>query len=358
MGGYTAGDTVDRGFRGLHLLELDTDSGKLECRPWAEHGRNPSWVHVGSRLRIVWTCDEVEGPAGTVSAFTLPRDDGTPRLLGTWASGGGSPCHLAPSADGRFLGIANYACGTFGLIPLGDDGLPAGPVLQVPGGTGSHAHMAWPEVLPGLEDVAFLVSDLGRDCLRGVTATGTAGSARGTGRVLWQARPGDGPRHLAALPGGGIGVIHELSGDVSGLAVRGDGLEEIWRLASPVKHRVRESGGGPAASALRVLPLPSRGARILASYRGRHNLIASWDLPAGFPVTPGKEGMPTPEIFPLEGRTPRDFTIARGGRFVVAACQDSQRVDSYWLTPEGMGSTGFHADCPAPTCIAALYPET
>src|SRR3546814_2068452 len=56
-------------------------------------------------------CSSDLGKEGTVSAFKFDRKTGELRLLNTQPSGGGAPCYLTISEDGKFLFTANYSGG-------------------------------------------------------------------------------------------------------------------------------------------------------------------------------------------------------------------------------------------------------
>jgi 6-phosphogluconolactonase len=180
----------------------------------------PSFVITSADGRFVYAV--LESQDGHVGAWSV--SDETPwRPLGQQSTGGADPCHLALSADGRWLLAANYTSGSVSVHPVEDGGsLGARTDLVQHEGTpgpqadrqdGPHAH----QVVFAREGV--LACDLGLDVVIGYRLE--------NGQLTEVARSampsGSGPRHLV-LDGSVAYVIGELAStvtvcDVTGLSL-------------------------------------------------------------------------------------------------------------------------------------------
>ncbi len=112
--------------RGIHLFEVDRDSGALAPRGVYEMGTSPSCLTfnaAGTRLYSANETDRVgEGKEGTVSAFAVDRNDGQLKLLNTVRSGGAGPTYVSVHPSGKFLLVANYFGGSVSVLPILADG--------------------------------------------------------------------------------------------------------------------------------------------------------------------------------------------------------------------------------------------
>src|SRR5688572_7859972 len=112
--------------RGIHLFEVDRDTGDLRPAGVHELGTSPSCLALnadGTRLYSANETDRV-GPdrEGTVSAFAIDRATGRLALLNTVRSGGAGPTYVSLHPAGRHLLVANYFGGSIAVLPLLTDG--------------------------------------------------------------------------------------------------------------------------------------------------------------------------------------------------------------------------------------------
>ena len=230
VGGYTADKGGDG--EGIALLRRDPSSGVLTRLGVVAHTPSPSFLAQHPTLPVLYAVNELETD-GTVSAFTV-APDGALTPLSVQSTGGSDPAHLAVTADGRFLLVANYSSGSVSVHPLDPEGAPgersdlldlagSGPVADRQ--AGPHAHM----VLPVRDEV--LIADLGSDRVWRARLDPIAGRLTMLPPAV-VAEPGTGPRHLRYSGGGTLLVVGELAGDLTWYRPSADGSLEPAGAAS------------------------------------------------------------------------------------------------------------------------------
>jgi len=332
VGGYTADKGGDG--EGIVLLRRDPATGVLTRLGVAARTPSPSFLARHPTLPILYAVNELESD-GTVSAFTVGLD-GALTPLSVQPTGGGDPAHLAVTADGRHLLVANYATGSVAVFPLDPEGAPSersdlldlvgrGPVADRQ--AGPHAHM----VLPLRDDV--LIADLGSDKVWRARLDRVAGRLTQL-PVAVSAEPGTGPRHVRFSPDGALFVVGELSGDLTWWRPAGDGsLAEAGRVATttaegenyPSEVLVRADG--------RFVYVANRGANTIATF--------AWD---------GEEATPVAETS-TGGDWPRHMILV--GDHLYVTNQRSQSVTTFRVDREtGVPiPQGDPAAAPTPTCL-------
>ncbi len=113
------------GSRGLHVCRRDRATGALTPIEVLD-GVNPSYVALDPAERFLFAANEVrvhDGVAtGTVTSYAIDGSSGTLRPISQIATGGGNPCHLEVTQDGRFLLVANHEGGSAAVLAIGPDG--------------------------------------------------------------------------------------------------------------------------------------------------------------------------------------------------------------------------------------------
>ncbi len=209
--------------RGIHLYQVDRNTGAMMPRGVHELGTSPSCLALnaaGSRLYSANETDRVgEGNEGTVSAFAINRTDGQLKLLNTVRSGGAGPTYVSVHPSGRFVFVANYFGGSVAVLPILPDGrLGAATDIQRDAGklgptkatntpTGSfafsghdrtHAHMIQAD--PSGRFVLHV--ELGLDQIFVWKFDEQNGALTPNDPAAISLPPGDGPRHFHFHPNG------------------------------------------------------------------------------------------------------------------------------------------------------------
>jgi len=112
--------------RGIHLFQVDLDTGAMAPIGIFETGTSPSCLALnaaGTRLYSANETDRVgEDKQGTVSALAVNQANGELELLNTVPAGGAGPTYVSVHPSGRFLLVANYFGGSVAVLPILADG--------------------------------------------------------------------------------------------------------------------------------------------------------------------------------------------------------------------------------------------
>jgi 6-phosphogluconolactonase len=327
---------------GIYAFHFDDVTGALTAHGSFTGVANPSFLAVHPNGRWLYavgeTSQQQDGARGSVWALCYARDPWSMQPINQQPSHGDSPCHLLLDSTGRWLLVSNYTSGSAALLPILEDGAlgEATDVVQHQGSSahperqaGPHAHSA--TLTP--DERFVLVADLGMDQVLVYAfdrAAGKLGAHAHAG-----ARPGAGPRHMAFHPSGQIlYVANELDSTVTVYDyVAPSGALHERQTIDTLPHSVE----GNSVADIHIAP---SGQRLYVSNRG-HNSLAVYDI--------GADGLLTAVAFPsCGGKVPRNFGLAPGGRFVLAANQNSGDVSVLPLLagPEAIGAPVARAAVP------------
>jgi 6-phosphogluconolactonase len=339
VGCYT-GDKGGEG-DGISLLRRDPATGGLTRLGLAARTPSPSFLTQHPTLPVLYAVNELE--EGTVSAFTVAADCSLSPLA-VRPTGGADPCHLAVTADGRHLVVANYSGGSVSVHPLDDEGAPGErtDLLTLTGSgpdaerqAGPHAHM----VVPDGNGPEVLISDLGSDRVwrsRLDPVSGRLGSPEPA--VL--AEPGTGPRHLARSADGALLLAGELAGTLSwyrsaggpALELRGEvEATEVTGSVHPSEVTTGRDG--------RFVYLANRGPDTVTTF--------AWD---------GDSATKVAET-PTRGTWPRHMILI--GDHLYVANQQSHNVTVFRIDPDSgiPVSEGEPTGEASPTCLLRWRPS-
>jgi 6-phosphogluconolactonase (cycloisomerase 2 family) len=267
------------------------------------------------RLPVVYAC--VEAEQGAVAAYSLPSLD----PLGVQSSGGSTPIHLAVSADGAYLLVANWGDGSVAVLPLDASGRvsPVSDLVAYPKPAAHHVSVVGSEVT---------VVHFAECALFGYELT-----APGRLRPVWTADAGPtGPRHQVAHPSGRRYVADEHS---STLSVYGPGPARVTSVPATALKPPEENH--PSEVALspdgRYVYLANRGADTIAVF----------------------EASSAPALLaevPTAGEFPRHFAVGDGHLYV--ANERSNSITVLRLDDGLPVLLGIAVEVPAPTCVLVV----
>jgi len=348
IGTYT-GDAGSAGVsHGVYAADWNGETGALGSPRLVAELKHPSYLIAHPSRPIVYAASEVQTFAGheTGAVAALRWDGASAASVGTWPSGGTSPCHLAVDDRGEFLVASNYSSGAAGVFPL-KDGLPTAPpqVLHLHGSgpdqerqAGPHAHSAVFE--PGGD--RFWVQDLGSDRLWGFVVDRATNAARPLSPAATVLTPGCGPRHLAFHPQQPWAyVINELNSTV--IALR---LDAEAGTLTPFETVGTLPADAPAALAnyCADIHVSADGRFLYGSNRGHDSLVV-WRI--------GREGQLTfIQNISSGGGHPRNFTLSPDGRWLLCANLNANSIVVFRRDPDtGHVARAGELAAPKPVCL-------
>ena len=350
---------------GIYRARWNSRTGTLGSPELAVSTPKPTYLALHPTLPVVYACNEGEGDAAAVSAFTLDRTSATLTALGPpRASHGDAPCFVSVDATGKLLFAANYGGGSLAAFPLDSTGIPAeaastfsckesglcgtpGPVHDRQ--NGPHLHCA--TLSPGNHFV--LACDLGDDAILAFPLQPGAGpdtAPLGPVQRL-PARLGSGPRHLAFHPNGRwLYCIHELDFTVDLYRWSSAGGAANAQLVPQSTVTLATSAEAPAGKT-------NTGAEVVISRDGRF-LYASTrgiDRLSVFRIDRTTGMLHLVQQIPCGGQTPRFFALDPTERWLVCANQDGNNV-TVFVRDARAGTLTAHGAQPlaTPQCVVWL----
>jgi 6-phosphogluconolactonase (cycloisomerase 2 family) len=209
--------------RGIHIFDVDRETGAMTLRSIHEMGTSPSALAFNAAQTYLYSANETErigeNEAGSVSAFVIDPSDGSLKMINSVNSGGKGPAHLSVHPSGKFVLVANYFGGSVAVLPIRPDGSldeavdvkqdagEVGPTVATNAPPGSfafsghdqvHAHMI--ESDPSGRFVLHV--DLGLDQILIWKFDEEKGTLTANDPPFVSLPPGDGPRHFHFHPNG------------------------------------------------------------------------------------------------------------------------------------------------------------
>lgn len=335
--------------QGIYLAAFDSAKGILAPARLAAKTKNPTFLAVNKKTRILYAANEIADFGGTnsgaVSAFRIEAQSGSLTPLNQQPSGGSGPCHLAVARNGSCVVVANYGSGSVAVLPLDAEGRldPLTSSVQHRGSSanpqrqeGPHAHfVTWTP-----DDERVLACDLGLDKVMIYQLSGTL-SIHPNDPASFQLERGSGPRHLAFDPKGRfVFILNELSSTLT--ACRYDPSTGSIVKNETVSTLPKGFSGVNTCAEIQVHP---SGKTLYASNRGDNSL-------AVFSLDPTTGSVKLIQHVPTQGKTPRHFALDPTGRWLLAENQDSNSVVTFAVDEKTgtLTNTGRSEAIGAPVC--------
>jgi 6-phosphogluconolactonase len=340
--------------KGVYLIDLDSETGKLSNLRVAAEVTSPSFLAIHPTKKYLYAVSEVsEGKkrTGAVTAFSI-NEDGSLKKLNHQSSEGAGPCHLVVDASGKSVLVANYGGGSIASLPIAEDGSvgAAASAIQHTGSSKNpnrqkepHAHSI--NVDPS-NKYAF-AADLGLDKVLVYKLDAANAKLTANDPPAGVVEPGSGPRHFAFHPAGKTCyVINELANTVTAFSFDADSgkLTPVQTISTLPK----DFKGTSYTAEVVVHPT---GKLLFGSNRG-HNSIASFVI--------NDMGHLTATRHQAKGiKTPRNFAVDPTGTFLLVGNQDSDSIVVFRInTNDGeLTPVGEPYSVPMPVCIRFLRTE-
>lgn len=340
VGTYTSGES-----NGIYSFRFNEETGVTT--PLSEtEVENPSYLVPSADGKFVYAVSEFNDERAAAKAFAFDKDNGTFRLLNTQQTEGEDPCYLI--TNGKNVITANYSGGSISVFPIAKDGslLPASEIVKFKGSGADRErqekpHLHCVRITP--DGKYMLANDLGTDQIHKFIINPDA-DAKNEELFLKEGIPaafkvkaGSGPRHLTFSPDGNHAyIINELAGTVIAFEYNDGDLKEIQTIAADT---VNAKGSGD-------IHISPDGKFLYASNRLKADGIAI------FSINP-ENGLLTKVGYQSTGIHPRNFIITPNGKYLLAACRDSNVIHVYERDADTGLLTNIHKDIKVdkPVCV-------
>ena len=309
VGTYTNGTS-----KGIYTFRFNQETGIAKPLSSLELP-NPSYLTPSEDGKFVYAVSEMNDSTAALSALAFDKKTGNLRLLNAQPTLGADPCYVA--TNGREVLTANYSGGTMSVFPLLKDGT-LDPVDTRYAGSATGPDLIRQRT-PHIHCTHFspdgkyiFATDFSADqILRFVLHPKDVAPHLSSTTIEVEANSG--PRHLTFSPNGrNAYLISELSGKVTAFSYDDGNLKQIQSIAADTV-----AARGSADSHLRP-----DGKYLYASSRLQEDGIAI------FAVHP-ENGTLTKVGYQLTGIHPRNFNMTPNGKYLLAACRDSNIIEVY-----------------------------
>src|SRR5579884_1732896 len=351
--------------RGIHLFLVNRTTGSMKPAGTHEMGTSPSCLALDTAGTHLYSANETdrvgERKEGTVSAFTINREDGKLELINNVPSGGAGPTYVSVHPSGRFLLVANYFGGSVAVLPIRPDGslgaatdvkADAGTVgptraahappgsFAVSGHDRTHAHMIQAD--PAGRFV--LHADLGLDKIFVWKFDAQKGTLTANDPPAVALPPGDGPRHFHFHPDGRW--LYSVQEEGSTLVLfHYDAAAGRLAARQTVSTLPRGFAGSNFCSGVLV----SADGRFVYAGNRLHDSIGVFSVGAGGDLTyVGEEW--------TRGSYPRSFGFDPTGRFLYCCNQRGDNLAVFGVDRDtgGLTFTGQYVPVGNPSSIVFL----
>ena len=313
-------------------------NGSVEKISEVTVGDNPSYFTSG-RGGLVYLVNEVDTfdmkAGGGITTLRYDKKSKSLEKVSSMNQGGGGPCHIAVSVDGKYLITANYGSGSVSVVKLNGEGIPEKVTDVIFYGEKSHPHMTIHN--PRLH--TYYVSDLGLDRVHQLKLDTTLGLLMNADIAYFNCEPGSGPRHMAISNSStNLYVINELSSTASVYNILSDTVTAKQTVSAL-------PDGYTEKSYCADIHLSRNGKKIFGSNRG-HNSIVTFRV--------GVDGSLSESSHrDCGGKWPRNFAVSPSGKFFLVANQRSDEISviSAGGDPE---ETLFSLPFKSPSCVRFL----
>jgi 6-phosphogluconolactonase len=332
---------------GIYLYRFDTETAQNNLVGATQNVISPSFLSISDDKKFIYSVNE-DGEKSTVSAFSFDADSKNISLLNRLDSHGASSCYIVDDACNVIA--ANYSGGTIAVFGKSADGSLA-DVKQVVAHNGSgpnrerqkkaHVHMA----VFSPDHKYVIVNDLGTDEISVYDYNPKASNTVLVLKNSYKQKAGSGPRHLAFSPDGKfVYLLHELDGTLTTFSYSAGILEKIHETTV-----VQKGFNGKIGAA--DIHASDDGKFLYATNRGDANTISVFAL--------ADNGKPSHiQTISTKGKSPRNFAIAPGGKFVLVAHQDSNDIVIFGRDERTgkLQATGKSIQLCSPVCLKFVTP--
>ena len=309
IGTYTDGTS-----KGIYSFRFNQKTGTATPLDSVELS-NPSYLTPSEDGKFIYAVSEMNDSTAAVNALAFDKQTGNLRLLNSERTPGAAPCYV--STNGKEVLTANYSGGNMSVFRLRKDGTlsPAEALFK---GTANGPDTIR-QIVPHIHCALFspdgkyiFATDFSADRILCFTLSSEGNISRLPGEAIGIA-PDSGPRHLTFSPNGKFAyLINELSGKVIAFGYTDGTLEQIQSIAA---DSLQARGSAD-------IHLSPDGKFLYASNRLEGDGIAIFAVDT-------VNGTLTRAGYQSTGIHPRHFNITPNGKYLLAACRDSNVIQIY-----------------------------
>ena len=346
IGTYTKDPAAARGGagngEGIYLADIDEATGAPSNLRLMVKTLSPSWITLSADHKFLYAVNEIAtygaNKSGSVTAFSVNPATGALKQLNVVDSGGSIPCFVSIHPSGKFLLVANYTGGSYGVIPIKPDGSlgaptdvvkPDGPMsvynaADRPKGMfgsmephGSRGHM----ILPDPSGQYVIGADAGRDQIfvwKLDTNTGKLQQVSVTKSVA-----GAAPRHFAFSPDGK--TLYQQQEQDSRLTVYSFANGKLTQKGQSISTLPVGFEGSNTTSELLI----DKAGKHLYGANRNHDTIATM-------AVQGDGSVKLVANTHTEGTIPRSLTLDPTGKFLYSMNQSADNLTTFRLGSDGV----------------------
>jgi 6-phosphogluconolactonase len=331
--GYSGDSAAD-----VLLCRLN-DNGSTERLSEITVGDNPSFFAFGGD-ELIYFVNEVDSfdlkAGGGITTLRYDEKNKSLEKVGAINQGGGGPCHITVSADGRYLITANYGSGSVSVVRMNGDGMPGKVTDVIFYGEKSHPHMTIHN--PRLN--TYYVSDLGLDRVYQLKLDTAMGLLMDSNVPFFTCEPGSGPRHMAIDKSyANLYVINELASTIS--------VYDILPETPVLKQTLSTLPDGfEGKNYCADIHFSDDRKKIYGSNRGDNSIMTFEVGHDGTLSSPGHQS--------CGGNWPRNFAVSPSGEYFLVANQRSNEISVMPAGTNGAEEAAFNLQLNAPACVRFL----
>ncbi|MDR2533496.1 MAG: lactonase family protein [Tannerellaceae bacterium] len=284
---------------------------------------NGTYIYAVSENPYNRSEDDDQSVSSYANALRFDKATGHLTLVNSQETFAASPCYIIVDSARRHALTANYAGGSITVFHIDTDSLQPIEQMIIFDGSGLDAarqdmpHLHCVKISP--DSKYLFAADLGTDNIHRYDLNHSgAPFLREETHKSFPLPPGSGPRHLTFHPGGQyLYLINELSGTVTAFNYNNGDIVAFQTIQA-------DTVGGRASADIAISP---NGKYLYASNRNKADGIAI------FSINPASGSLAKVGYQPT-ALHPRNFTLTPSGRFLIAACMQSNVIEIYAIDPE------------------------
>lgn len=321
------------GKKGVYGINLDTQTGKISSKGLLAELEKTRFITHHPTKNVLYVAhmegEHKTGAKGKVTAFAVNTDTGELSWVNEADTGGRNSAHVEVNSAGTLVAVASFHGSTVSTHKVNSDGSLSKFVDKekiTDPGSGIHKLQSEPRPhsIHFSPDNRFAyVPDLGTDTIYIYKTDAKSGILGPAANHKFKLPAGSGTRHFDFHPFKPFAyVINELSADVTVFAR--DEMTGALVQRQVVSTLPDDYEGRKWAAEVRLHP---SGKFLFASNRA-HDSIAVFDVNE-------KDGtLSLVEFEPMQGRTPRHFTLDPSARWLIVGNQYSDTVSAFSINQE------------------------